>query len=143
MSVKHSLCIICIAHFSLYLSLDDAALLEQVTSRAHRLGCTGPCTIDTINVWQKTDSAMKEVAKQLSSAVEIDNDAKTKSSRAVCEHCYRSFESLEKAEEHELTCDRNPDSTAIVDPFHLSSVYRDIKPPLPMQVGTENSVNSV
>jgi hypothetical protein len=86
---------------------------------------------------------MEEVAKQLSSAVETENEDKEKPSRAVCEHCYRSFESLEKAEEHELTCDRNPDSTAIIDPFHLSSVYRDIKPPLPMQIGTENDINSV
>ena len=56
-------------------------------------------------------------------------------STAVCEHCYRSFESMEKAENHEHKCERNPDSSAEVDPFHLSSVYRDICPPPPMAIG--------
>ena len=79
------------------------------------------------------DAATKEVAKQLSSAVE--DEAKKRTSTAICEHCYRSFPNIEKAELHELTCDRNPDGNAIVDPFHLSSVYRDIRPPAPMTVG--------
>ena len=137
-SLSHGLDLSFVTHMFLLESIDDAALLEQVTSRAHRLGCTGPVTIDTVNVWQKTDS-IKEAAKQLTSAPIFsstdDDEAKKKTSTAVCEHCYRSFESLEKAEEHELTCDRNPDGNAIIDPYHLSSVYRDIRPPAPMIVG--------
>ena len=67
-------------------------------------------------------------------------DEMTKNSTAaVCEFCYRSFESLTIAEIHESTCDRNPDSTAIADPYHLSSVYRDIRPPAPMIIGAPDT----
>ena len=82
----------------------------------------------------------REVAKKLSSTAQ--DEAKKQTSRAVCDHCFRSFGNIEKAEEHELTCDRNPDGNAIVCPYHLSSVYRDIRPPPPMTVNcspdTEN-----
>ena len=126
-SLHHGLDLSFVTHMFLLEPIDDAALLEQVTSRAHRLGATGPVTIDTINVWQKTDSAMKEVAEKLSAVDQNKDESKKKIQTAVCEHCYRSFESLAKAEEHELTCDRNPDGNAIVNPFHLSSVYREIE----------------
>jgi hypothetical protein len=79
------------------------------------------------------DSITYEVAKRLLSTVQ--DEAKKRISTAVCEHCYRSFESIDIAEIHELTCDRNPDSNAKVDPYHLSSVYRDIRPPAPMIAG--------
>ena len=36
-------------HLFLHEPIDDAALLEQVTSRVHRLGCTGPL-VETVNV---------------------------------------------------------------------------------------------
>ena len=42
---------------------------------------------------------------------------------------------MEKAEIHEHTCERNPDSSVVVDPFHLLSVYRDIRPLTPMTAG--------
>lgn len=128
-----------VTHMFLLDPIDDAALLEQVTSRAHRLGCTGPVTVETVHVWQEMDTSTREIAKQLSST--IQNEDKKKTSTAVCDHCYRSFENLEKAEEHELTCDRNPDGNAIVDPFHLSSVYRDIRPPAPMIIEAPAVVN--
>lgn len=136
-SLSHGLDLSFVTHMFLLEPIDDAALLEQVTSRAHRLGCTGPVTIDTINVWHEMDVSTKEVAKKLSSSVQ--DEAKKRTSTAVCEHCYRSFESLELAEVHELTCERNPDGNAKVDPFHLSSVYRDIRPPAPMIVGGPDS----
>lgn len=111
-SLSHGLDLSFVTHMYLLEPIDDAALLEQVTSRAHRLGATGPVTIDTINVWHRLDSSTKEVAKQLSSTVQ--DDAKRKLSRAVCDHCYRSFENIDLALVHELTCDRNPDGNAKV-----------------------------
>ncbi|KAL7548648.1 hypothetical protein ACHAWF_011915 [Thalassiosira exigua] len=135
-SLSHGLDLSFVTHMYLLEPIDDAALLEQVTSRAHRLGCTGPVTVETIHVWQEMNSTTKEVAKQLSS--EVEGEAKKRTSTAVCEHCYRSFENMDKAEEHELRCDRNPDGKAIIDPYHLSSVYRDIRPPAPMMVGTHS-----
>lgn len=131
--LSHGLDLSFVTHMFLLEPIDDAALLEQVTSRAHRLGCTGPVTIDTLNVWPEMDSTTKGVAKKLSSSVQ--DETKKRTSTSVCEHCYRSFETLELAEAHELTCERNPDGNAKVDPFHLSSVYRDIRPPAPMLVG--------
>ena len=136
-SISHGLDLSFVTHIFLLEPIDDAALLEQVTSRAHRLGCTAPVTIDTIHVWHKMSTTIAEVAKRLRSDVcpDVQDRDKTRITTAVCEHCYRSFESIEMAETHELTCHRNPDSDAIVDPYHLSSVYRDIRPPVPMHVG--------
>ena len=133
-SLSHGLDLSFVTHLFLLEPIDDAALLEQVTSRAHRLGCTGPVTVETVNVWREMDATTKAVAQQLSSSMEEEENRRT--STAVCEHCYRSFENIEKAEIHELTCDRNPDSSAVVNPYHLSSVYRDIRPPPPMFVGS-------
>mmetsp|Transcript_30569 Transcript_30569/g.64684 ORF Transcript_30569/g.64684 Transcript_30569/m.64684 type:complete len:1068 (-) Transcript_30569:106-3309(-) len=139
-SLSHGLDLSFVTHMFLLEPIDDAALLEQVTSRAHRLGCTGPVTIETINVWQQMDSTTKEFAKQLSSTVQ--DEAKERTSTSICEHCYRSFPNLEKALLHELTCDRNPDGNAKIDPYHLSSVYRDIRPPAPMIVRVPDSKNN-
>ncbi|KAL7468826.1 hypothetical protein ACHAXS_009057 [Conticribra weissflogii] len=130
--LSHGLDLSFVTHLFLLEPIDDAALLEQVTSRAHRLGCTGPVTIETVNVWQELDEETKKVAKEFSSVIQYED--RKELSKAVCEHCYRSFESLEKAENHEQSCERNPDSEVVVDPFHLSSVYRDIKPPAPVSV---------
>ena len=125
-----------VTHLFLLEPIDDAALLEQVTSRAHRLGCTGPVVVETVNVWQGClEENAKAVAKQMAASIVDDEEGNRRTSTAVCEHCYRSFESMEKAEIHEHTCERNPDSSAVVDPFHLSSVYRDIRPPPPVAVG--------
>ena len=132
-SLAHGLDLSFVTHIFLLEPIDDSSLLEQVTSRAHRLGCTAPVVIDTINVWHDMDSETNEISKRLMSTVQ--DEAKKRVSTAVCEHCYRSFESMDVAETHELTCDRNPDSNVKVDPYHLSSVYRDIRPPAPMIVG--------
>jgi SNF2 family DNA or RNA helicase len=118
-----------VTHMFLLEPIDDAALLEQVTSRAYRLGATGPVVIETVNVWEEMDIATTEDSGEASWMMQ---EREKRSGTAVCEHCFRSFESLEKAENHETKCDRNPDSTVIVDPYHLSSVYRDIRPPRPL-----------
>jgi hypothetical protein len=44
-SLAHGLDLSFVTHMFLLEPIDDAALLEQVTSRAHRLGSTGPVTI--------------------------------------------------------------------------------------------------
>lgn len=56
------------------------------------------------------------------------------SERAVCEFCFRSFDSIALAEEHEVTnCPRNPNVSVQTDRFRLLTVYREIRPPLPLQ----------
>lgn len=127
--LSHGLDLSFVTHIFLLEPIDDAALLAQVTSRAHRLGATGPVVVETVNVWQEMDSATEKLAQAGSFMMQ---ERETRSGTAVCEHCYRSFESLEKAQIHETKCDHNPDSTVLVDPYHLSSVYREVRPPPPL-----------
>jgi len=143
----------------------DAALLEQVTSRAHRLGATGPVTVDTIHVFYKCSESFQQ--KMLLQSSSSSNRQKKRSSnnskmmkklhssiynnlhreeslkQIVCHHCYRQFASYELAEEHERKlCKRNPSNMVTIDPYHLSSVYKEIRPPLPMLSSSLSSSSS-
>jgi len=143
----------------------DAALLEQVTSRAHRLGATGPVTVDTIHVFYKCSESFQQ--KMLLQSSSSSNRQKKRSSnnskrmkklhssiynnlhreeslkKIVCHHCYRQFASYELAEEHERKlCKRNPSNMVTIDPYHLSSVYKEIRPPLPMLSSSLSSSSS-
>lgn len=131
-----------LTHIFLLEPINDAALLEQVTSRAHRLGATGPVTVETVNVFYKTShrldqavAAVKGVGpEQEDHSLDVQQDVQRILSKEVCEHCYRVFESKEEAIEHErISCPRNPENSQRVDPFHLSSVYREVRPPPALQ----------
>ncbi|KAL3784494.1 hypothetical protein HJC23_013637 [Cyclotella cryptica] len=139
-ALAHGLDLSFVTHLFLLEPIDDAALLEQVTSRAHRLGSTGPVIVETVNVWPELDPKTSEKAKKLTST-STHISSRTTTCTAVCDHCYRSFETIEKAQIHEKTCDRNPDSAAIIDPFHLSSIYRDIRPPPPILAGQAHPID--
>lgn len=143
--LSHGLDLSFVTHMFLLEPIDDAALLEQVTSRAHRLGATGPVTVETIHTFYefspKLDALMKDTvttAKKNDLALahqtfRSQQDRKKTLSTVVCEHCYRKFDSWQSATEHEeKMCPRNPLNKDSVDPFHLSSVYRDIRPPPPL-----------
>jgi len=134
--LSHGLDLSFVTHMFLLEPIDDAALLEQVTSRAHRLGATGPVHVETINVLYKLSQdldAIMKTAKTNTSLTSFNQDQEKSLSKIVCQHCYRQFDSFEKAEEHERKlCPRNSSSKIEVDQFHLSSVYREIRPPLPM-----------
>lgn len=62
------------------------------------------------------DSSTEEVARAGSFMMQ---ERETRSGIVVCEHCYWSFESLEKAQINETKCGHNPDSTVLVDPYQL------------------------
>lgn len=152
--LAHGLDLSFVTHIFLLEAINDAALLEQVTSRAHRLGATGPVTIETINVFYKcSDGLQQRLLSSLSSneqqksgdskkkrktddelsMIKGNQNRKASLIKIVCHHCYRQFDSYPLAEEHERTlCPRNPDNAFVVDKFHLSSVYKEIRPPLPM-----------
>jgi len=132
--------------------IEDAATLEQITSRAHRLGATGPVLVETIHAFFHLSEKM-ELALTAEQTISIEKDREkngeneealptkkllmdrkqekaTLLQKVVCEHCYRQFPSHAVAEEHEKkTCPRNPSSAHVADPYHLSSIYREIKPP--------------
>ena len=152
--LAHGLDLSFVTHIFLLEAINDAALLEQVTSRAHRLGATGPVTIETINVFYKCsegfqqkllsslssnetgngeNSNKKRKNKNALSLIQGNQNRKASLNKIVCHHCYRQFDSYPLAEEHERTlCPRNPDNAFVVDKYHLSSVYKEIRPPLPM-----------
>ena len=152
--LAHGLDLSFVTHIFLLEAINDAALLEQVTSRAHRLGATGPVSIETINVFYKcSDGFQNKLLSSMSSTEQhhrnrqganlskqskkslINNyhDRKASLKKIVCHHCYRQFDSYALAEEHERKlCPRNPDNAVVADKYHLSSVYKEIRPPLPM-----------
>ncbi|CAB9506280.1 SNF2 family N-terminal domain [Seminavis robusta] len=149
--LSHGLDLSFVTHIFLLEPIDDAALLEQITSRAHRLGATGPVVVDTVNVHYKVeaeteaavDTSLKihqaldeeeEASKKLAKGASVQsNKQKGKSlSTVVCHFCYRQFGSISEAETHETTkCPRNPSVSLSSCPFTMSSVFRDIKPPPP------------
>jgi SNF2 family DNA or RNA helicase len=136
--LSHGLDLSFVTHMFLLEPISDAALLEQVTSRAHRLGATGPVVVETIHVFYKLSEQMDKVI-QVAAATndgqtdELIQDRNKALSKIHCHYCYRQFDSNAKAEEHERTfCPRNPVNETAVDHFHLSSVYRQIRPPPPL-----------
>ena len=141
--LSHGLDLSFVTHMFLLEPIDDAALLEQVTSRAHRLGCTGPVTVDTIHTFFKIGNERLQKMLEESKKASISTNQGTSNSfleqnrkalsKIVCQHCYRQFDSMAVAEEHEQMCPRNPDSACQEDAFHLSSVYRELRPPLPAE----------
>ena len=117
-SLAHGLDLSFVTHIFLLEPIDDAALLEQVTSRAHRLGCTGeramyPAQICSLIKHDVTYTLLGKSIVLILGPVSIEtihvwhqlNDSTTeftkqlkvshedeerkKSSTAVCEHCYR------------------------------------------------------
>lgn len=156
--LAHGLDLSFVTHIFLLEPINDAALLEQVTSRAHRLGATGPVRIETINTFYKCSDAFQEQlatamswkkgqcrlentnGSKLSSLIQSSSsNAHRKAAliKVVCHHCYKQFDSYAEAEEHEeKLCPRNPDNAAVVDKYHLSSVYKEIRPPLPVPSST-------
>lgn len=58
-ALSHGLDLSFVTHIFLLDPIDDAALLEQVTSRAHRLGATGPVIVNTVNTFYKLSESTK------------------------------------------------------------------------------------
>eukprot|EP00536_Pseudo-nitzschia_multiseries_P007564 jgi/Psemu1/305019/fgenesh1_kg.179_\ len=147
--LAHGLDLSFVTHIFLLEAINDASLLEQVTSRAHRLGATGPVSIETINTFYKcSDGFQEQVASAMSwnhqlsgsdnnnennQLTMINTNRKAALTKVVCHHCYRQFDSYADAEEHEQNlCPRNPENAFVADKYHLSSAYKEIRPPLPM-----------
>jgi len=152
-SLAHGLDLSFVTHIFLLEPIEDAALLEQVASRAHRMGATGPVTVETVNTFYRVSEKMqagmnvvwneKESLRNAAGTAVIQQDRAKVLSKIVCQHCYRQFGTMELAEEHERTiCPRNPANASVVDPFHLSSVYRDIRPPPPLDASAIVSGNT-
>mmetsp|Transcript_38868 Transcript_38868/g.78387 ORF Transcript_38868/g.78387 Transcript_38868/m.78387 type:complete len:374 (-) Transcript_38868:78-1199(-) len=126
-----------LTHIFLLEPIEDAALLEQIVSRAYRLGATGPVTVETLHVLQA------DLPPDIQALLSADSDSSTSSSttshdnsmlkRGICDLCFRSFPSKALAEAHEKLCTRNPLNRGklAANPWDLASIYREIKPPPP------------
>jgi hypothetical protein len=145
--LAHGLDLSFVTHIFLLDPIEDAALLEQITSRAYRIGATGPVTVETVNVFYETSNELQDALEDRDKIFEefdqfdiqqerdheslsvIQDVAKTLT-RQICEYCFRSFDTFAEAEAHEQTsCPRNPKCANIIDPFSFSSVFRAIRPP--------------
>jgi hypothetical protein len=131
-NLSHGLDLSFVTHIFLLEPIEDAALLEQVTSRAHRLGATGPVHVHTVNVFYKTSDMFEQALSVVDPSPDsaVAQDVGKSLSKVVCDHCFRTFDSKEACLHHERnSCPRNPTNMKSVDPYHLSSVYREIRPP--------------
>ena len=123
---SHGLDLSFVTHIFLLEPIHDSALLEQVVSRANRLGATGPVVVETIHVFQDLPDAYYETT----GGARMERNI-----RAICDACYKSFGSKAEAIAHEEVCARNPKNHGQWqrDPFTLEAVYRRVKPPPPLE----------
>ena len=156
--LAHGLDLSFLTHIFLCEPIEDAALLEQITSRAHRLGASGPVSVITVNVNYKLSPDTEKIvemslkkhqdpglASNGTNSLQKRRKDNASLTKVVCCFCYRSFDSYAEAESHEATaCPRNPENATLLDPWHLSTVYSEIKPPSPLLTGLEQkSSNSL
>jgi hypothetical protein len=123
--------------------IDDAALLEQVTSRADGLGAAASVEIKTVNTLYEGSDALQGALDKL------DVDEKEASgllqerdkvmNKVVCDFSYREFESKALAEEHETKCQRNPNDINHVGQFESSKVHRYIRTPAVKMASVEDT----
>ena len=136
--------------------------MEQVVSRAHRLGATGAVTIETVHIFQdarvfdaEDDEGAQEGEEGGGGGGGVGDGvgggggggkAKRREKhmpKGICDLCYRSFEPVgcrtgkEMAALHEPTCERNPANLAAAsrDVGNMLSVYKEIRPPAPLVGG--------
>ena len=102
-----------VTHIFLLEPIQDAGLLEQIISRAHRIGCKGPVHVITLLVWQTgmNHSIQQQISK-------------------ICDHCYKSFNNGTSADDHMKVCHRNPVNVDQVPRFTLRKIFQEIKPPV-------------
>ncbi|KAJ1448895.1 SNF2 family N-terminal domain-containing protein [Pelagophyceae sp. CCMP2097] len=118
---SHGLDLSFLTHIFLLEPLRDSALLEQVVSRAHRVGATAPVQVVTLMAFAKTED-------------EPADSAETRPGQGfkICDHCYKSFEVEADADGHMLVCSRNPQQRAAhrrSAPFTIDAVFDEIRPP--------------
>ena len=147
----------------------DAATMEQVVARAHRLGATGPVRVETLvvlldlpddlavlpavdgdAVHEKQNRRGRERGKKRAKKATNGTVVASSEKLSICDQCYRSFPSLALAQQHEAQCPRNPANVAKLQAAEadlsnsggvprLESVYRAIKPPPPMATSTSSA----
>jgi hypothetical protein len=123
---SHGLDLSFLTHIFLLEPIRDSALLEQVISRAHRVGAVAPVLVHTLVPLVKGDGA----APPASPPASPRKAERTK--HFICDHCYKSFATNEEADDHMLVCSRNPASDARRSArFTLNSCYDEIQPPPP------------
>ena len=106
---SHGLDLSFVTHIFLLEPIRDAGLLEQIISRAHRIGVKQEVRVVTLHVWQTQDH--------------VDPPH-------ICDHCYETFESEVIADEHIDSCSRNPQNKDQIPHFTLRKLFLETQPPV-------------
>ena len=108
---SHGLDLSFLTHVVLLEPIRDSALLEQVVSRAHRVGARESVRVSTLQAF---------VA-----------GSKRPEKNYICDHCYKSFAIEAVADAHMLKCSRNPHATDVPAwrRFTMSAVFDELRPP--------------
>ena len=108
---SHGLDLSFLTHVVLLEPIRDSALLEQVVSRAHRVGATQSVRVATLQAF----------------VAGFEKPEKT----YICDHCYKSFAIEAVADLHMTKCSRNPDATDVPAwrRFTMSAVFDELRPP--------------
>lgn len=128
----------------------DSALLEQVVSRAYRVGAIKPVIVETLHVFIDPEAQISLTPKRKKKKINHRRTPKTKPdfnyicvSISICQiacpslrrtaqdHCFKSFKSEPEADAHMLTCSRNPDMRGKRAARHtIASIFDELRPPL-------------
>lgn len=107
--------------------VQDSALLEQVVSRAYRVGATKPVVVETLYVFlgdESPDPSTSSLHKYQKGGW------KQRDKRYICDHCFKSFRSSQVADDHMLTCSRNPELRGQTAGHRsIASVFDELRPP--------------
>ena len=135
---SHGLDLSMLQHLFLLEPCRDSALLEQVVSRAHRVGATQSVVCETLMPFVAHDH-QKAVLPQENATpggrrrrrLSERQSTETPAKIFICDFCYRSFDSNDAADTHMTGCSRNPDNASLARRrFSIASVYDEIRPPL-------------
>ena len=108
---SHGLDLSYLTHIALLEPIRDSALLEQVVSRAHRVGAAQSVRVMTLQTFVAGGEKPEKTY--------------------ICDHCYKSFATNEAADAHMLKCSRNPDAVDVPSwkRYTMSAVFDELKPP--------------
>ncbi|KAJ8602387.1 hypothetical protein CTAYLR_004252 [Chrysophaeum taylorii] len=121
---SHGLDLSFLTHIFLLEPLRDSALLEQVVSRAYRVGATNPVLVETIQTFAVSTAPGDRAGDRAPPPPD-------RQKHYICDYCFKSWTIEALADAHMLTCSRNPANRGKQAARHtIASVFDELKPPL-------------
>lgn len=120
----------------------DSALLEQVVSRAYRVGATQPVVVETLYTFIGDSAAAPPATASTPRANRANGGTPTRERHTslptsvpnknyICDFCFKSFLTNGLADRHMLACSRNPNNMAEARAARhtIASVFDELRPP--------------